>query len=230
MSTKQPLRRRAVIRQRQNHSQRVNSSQPKESPTEQPTQDPERPRAGHPADEVKLGIDLWHAVEFSKNGRTPTDRLSAAHRGNPSSLGTRQTPVKSAQRILPGTSWLPPRDRPGPASAAPGPLSSGGLPGGTDHLAVFVAPSRATSRTLGSRSFGVKSTIDQGWTSKDARSCSMRHLVLPDPSPGPAAGASSLNSTAASDRLPRRSTAQPPASRSAGSSAASSWSTLRLFT
>src|SRR4051812_40982870 len=47
----------------------------------------ERTHAGHPADEVKLGIDLWHAVEFSRSGRTPTNRLSAAHRGNPSSLG-----------------------------------------------------------------------------------------------------------------------------------------------
>src|SRR5690242_17431105 len=97
MSTKQPPK-EAVIRQRQNHSQRVNSSQPKESPTRRPTTRPlpkEEPHAGHPADEVKLGIDLWHAVEFSKNGRTPTNRLSAAHRGNPSSLGHGVRQVKS---------------------------------------------------------------------------------------------------------------------------------------
>src|SRR3954471_1891948 len=55
--------------------------------TTNPTTPKKEHRAGHPADEVKLGIDLWHAVEFSRSGRTPTNHIPAAHRGNPSSLG-----------------------------------------------------------------------------------------------------------------------------------------------
>jgi hypothetical protein len=39
------------------------------------------------ATRIKLGIDFWHTVEFSRSGRTPTRRLSATRRGNPSSLG-----------------------------------------------------------------------------------------------------------------------------------------------
>ncbi len=56
---------------------------------EQPdTHHNDRHRA-NPADEDKFGIDFWHAVEFSRSGRTPTRRLSATRRGNPSSLGRR---------------------------------------------------------------------------------------------------------------------------------------------
>jgi hypothetical protein len=33
--------------------------------------------------ETKLGIDFWHAVEFSRIGRTPTQHQPALHRGNP---------------------------------------------------------------------------------------------------------------------------------------------------
>ena len=58
---------------------------PRDNPTTHHTGRP----PSHPADEVKLGIDFWHAVEFSRSGRTPTNRLSAARRGNPSSLGQR---------------------------------------------------------------------------------------------------------------------------------------------
>ena len=32
--------------------------------------------------EIKLGIDFWHAVEFSRIGRTPTQHPPASHRGN----------------------------------------------------------------------------------------------------------------------------------------------------
>jgi hypothetical protein len=32
--------------------------------------------------ETKLGIDFWHAVEFSRIGRTPTQHLPVSHRGN----------------------------------------------------------------------------------------------------------------------------------------------------
>jgi hypothetical protein len=64
---------------------------PRDNPTTHHTGRP----PSHPADEVKLGIDFWHAVEFSRSGRTPTNRLSAARRGNPSSLGQRAPRVKS---------------------------------------------------------------------------------------------------------------------------------------
>src|SRR5437763_2691806 len=43
----------------------------------------------------KIGIDFWHAVEFSRSGRTPTSNLTATRRGNPSSLGHRVLRVKS---------------------------------------------------------------------------------------------------------------------------------------
>ena len=67
-------------------------SQPKEPPTRQ-NQDTNHTTASTqptPQTEVKLGINFWHAVEFSRSGRTqPTKAFSAARRGNPSSLGRR---------------------------------------------------------------------------------------------------------------------------------------------
>jgi len=51
-----------------------------------------------PRNEDKFGIDFWHAVEFSRSGRTPTRRLSATRRGNPSSLDPRPRGVKSDDR------------------------------------------------------------------------------------------------------------------------------------
>src|SRR4028119_2268818 len=69
------------------HSRRVHPSQPKEFRTRETQNPPERQDPSHPADEVKLGIDFWHAVEFSRSGRTPTSSLSATRRGNRSSLG-----------------------------------------------------------------------------------------------------------------------------------------------
>jgi hypothetical protein len=36
--------------------------------------------------EIKLGIDFWHAVEFSRIGRTPTQHPPVSHRGNHSML------------------------------------------------------------------------------------------------------------------------------------------------
>src|SRR4051795_5749779 len=58
-------------------------------------------RPTHPADEVKLGIDFWHAVEFSKNRRTPTNNhhQAAARRGNVSILCSRLRGVKFADAI-----------------------------------------------------------------------------------------------------------------------------------
>src|SRR4051794_12725582 len=53
-----------------------------------PNTHPERQTPSHPHEtRIKIGIDFWHAVEFSRSGRTPTRRLSATRRGNPSSLG-----------------------------------------------------------------------------------------------------------------------------------------------
>ena len=46
--------------------------------------------------EIKLGIDFWHAVEFSRIARTPTRHLPAAHRGNRSNLPDPPSPVKRA--------------------------------------------------------------------------------------------------------------------------------------
>src|SRR3954451_17968849 len=65
---------------------------------------PSRQAPSHPADEVKkIGIQFWHAVEFSRNGRTPTRRLSATRRGNPSSLGQ---PFRRGQIRRTGPKWI----------------------------------------------------------------------------------------------------------------------------
>ncbi len=143
---------------------------------EQPdTHHNDRHRA-NPADEDKFGIDFWHAVEFSRSGRTPTRRLSATRRGNPSSLDPRSLAVKSpaggrgisiarsASNFSGGRDIVA-----GGVNAHSVESVPGGLPGGTDHLSVSVPPCRATSRTLGSAPRGVKSTLDHVRTSSDVR-------------------------------------------------------------
>src|SRR5665647_1443376 len=54
-----------------------------------------QPESTH-KNEIKLGIDFWHAVEFSRIARTPTRHLPAAHRGNRSNLPDPPSPVKRA--------------------------------------------------------------------------------------------------------------------------------------
>ena len=61
----------------------------------------------------------------------------------------------------------PSHDRPARHAALSDPL--GGSLRGTDHLAVFVTPCRATSRTVGRSSGSVKSAVDQALTSSKSR-------------------------------------------------------------
>src|SRR5213080_2266688 len=66
-----------------------------------PNTHPERQTPSHPHEtRIKIGIDFWHAVEFSRSGRTPTRRLSATRRGNPSSLDPYSRPVKPPARAV----------------------------------------------------------------------------------------------------------------------------------
>jgi hypothetical protein len=79
-----------------NHKESIHLNQrnhPRDHPN-QPTGTHPQTNQATPQTEVKLGIDFWHAVEFSKNGRTPTNHLSAARRGNPSSLDRAAASVK----------------------------------------------------------------------------------------------------------------------------------------
>ena len=71
----------------------LNPKEPHAKATRHPPQVSAKPP---PRNEDKFGIDFWHAVEFSRSGRTPTRRLSATRRGNPSSLGHRVAPVDPA--------------------------------------------------------------------------------------------------------------------------------------
>jgi hypothetical protein len=54
--------------------------QPKKNSTHEATRRPPHKT------EIKLGIDFWHAVEFSRIGRAPTLHRQAVHRGNRSNL------------------------------------------------------------------------------------------------------------------------------------------------
>ena len=136
-------------------------SNPTPTPKEADTKPP-------PRNEDKFGIDFWHAVEFSRSGRTPTRRLSATRRGNPSSLDPHPRGVKP--RPEPRCEPARGARTPSRVSTTPTPmrLFPGGLPGGTDHLSVSVPPCRATSRTLGRPPGGVKSKEDHAWTSRYA--------------------------------------------------------------
>ena len=46
-----------------------------------------------------IGIDFWHAVEFSRSGRAPKYCLFGRFRGNPSTLALRGYPVKSVPEL-----------------------------------------------------------------------------------------------------------------------------------
>ncbi|HEY8822569.1 MAG TPA: hypothetical protein VIM49_11605, partial [Dermatophilaceae bacterium] len=73
-------------------AERVKTLTQFQSTKEKPGQ-PSNPKATKQT-EIKLGIDFWHAVEFSRIGRTPTRRLTTTHRGNRSNLPDPQGPVK----------------------------------------------------------------------------------------------------------------------------------------
>ena len=178
------------------HSQRVIHLNQRNRTRNNPDTHPERQAPSHPADEVKIGIDFWHAVEFSRNRRTPTRNLSATRRGNPSSLDphslsvksrpepdqmTRGSPSKVPRAGIPiprRLNAVPVKDVPSggleahrrrrePTPPAPR-MFPGRLPSGTDHLSVSVPPCRATSRTLGSAPHGVKSVLDHARTRGDS--------------------------------------------------------------
>ena len=102
-----------------------------------------------------FGIDFWHAVEFSRSGRTPFRGLSTRLRGNSSNLVGPLHLVKPKRFRIPSPARLnatasdESRRPAGRRSweAAPGPATS----------SVSVPPCRATSKRLRTALDGVKS-------------------------------------------------------------------------
>jgi hypothetical protein len=141
---------------------------PRDNPTTHHTGRP----PSHPADEVKLGIDFWHAVEFSRSGRTPTNRLSAARRGNPSSLGSAAVPVKFHEVEGPATPRPScGRTRQAVGSTEPGrrlfPQTSGQSPGDSaGHARIASANARTehrhSRRSRPLRALAGRASLDSG--------------------------------------------------------------------
>jgi hypothetical protein len=100
-----------------------------------------------------FGIDFWHAVEFSRNGHTLRNQTHTRPRGNPTNLRLPAHPVKPQPTgSFPDRRQTPTPHQP-PSQEAQRLVET---PGGTDHLTVSVPPSRAASRTIGSRPTRVK--------------------------------------------------------------------------
>src|SRR6266508_2366137 len=112
----------------------------------------EQVRSHAPADGV-VGIDFWHAVEFSRCGRT-LDRVSQPSPGQPYYLSRQIRPVKPTGSASPA---------PLPCRTDETPLRSWRLVWEsrprTVHLLVSVAPNRCDMGTLRSGERGVKSDL-----------------------------------------------------------------------
>ena len=112
-----------------------------------------------PVDEV-FGIDFWHAVEFSRNGRTPIARLLGSFSGQPYYFSPFVPPGQiqwtGSDRACRGA--LPARTH--TLASQPTAASSRGAALRTGHLAVSGAPCRGG--TENSMQPGYRSQIEQG--------------------------------------------------------------------
>ena len=241
------------------HSQRVIHLNQRNRTRNNPDTHPKEQAPSHPADEVKIGIDFWHAVEFSRNRRTPTRNLSATRRGNPSSLDPLSLSVKSRPEPDQMTRGSPSKGskgrdpdpeaaqrRPGEGCSQRGPGGSSPPQGANATCAEDVprAPARRDRPPLGvrsslpgdiqnSRKRSARSQISAGSCQDQGRLQSVTRRSRSGRRRHDHESPSSCpsdSSTAASERRPRRSSSQRPCRAWSGPTVASSSSTLTLFT